>query len=57
MAGNSGYDDDGNYHSHDPNWNRSTYECENGHTVFRQTRSSCMSCDFGGEVEMSVIEP
>ena len=56
-ATQSGYGDDGEYHSHDPNWNKSTYICENGHRVRRETQSSCPAkgCDYGGEVRMSVL--
>jgi len=59
MAGPTpGYDENGVYHSHDPNWSTSTYECENGHTVKRKTRKSCPGegCDFGGEEKLIVVE-
>jgi hypothetical protein len=58
MAGSGpGYDESGEYHNHNPNWNISTYECENGHKVRRSTRSSCPApdCDYGDEVRMEVI--
>lgn len=57
MSVQRGYDDDGNKHTHDPNWTTTTMECENGHTIERSTRRSCpvRTCDFGGESEMTVV--
>lgn len=59
MAGPTpGYDEEGEYHNHDPNWSKSTYKCENGHTVRRSTRSSCPApnCDYGGEEKLVVLD-
>lgn len=56
--GSNGYDEDGVYHNHDPNWTKSTYTCENGHRVRRSTQSACPApnCDYGGEEKLTVID-
>jgi len=38
MAVNPYYDEEGNYHSGDPNWRTTRYNCSNGHLFTRATR-------------------
>lgn len=35
------YDEEGVYHSHDPNWIRTTLQCSNGHWMERRTLTPC----------------
>lgn len=35
------YDEEGKYHSHDPNWRTASYSCSNGHSWKESTRSPC----------------
>lgn len=41
------YDEDGAFHSHDPNWGAYGYQCSNGHSLTLQELRSCPSCDYG----------
>lgn len=43
------YDEDGNYHYHDPNTTTVRYNCSNGHAWREQSKRRCPSCDYGGE--------
>lgn len=42
------YDEEGLYHSHDPNQRYCAYVCSNGHSFDVVRRASCGNCDFGG---------
>ena len=42
------YDEDGNYHNHDPNHTNYSYECSNGHEWHEKVYRSCSSCDWTG---------
>lgn len=41
MSGSSFYDENGDYHSHDPNTTETDYACSNGHQWQESTRSKC----------------
>jgi hypothetical protein len=41
------YDEDGVYHSHNPNRITTSYRCSNDHKWRVCGRTSCPSCDFG----------
>lgn len=41
------YDEDGLYHSHDPNTTTRDYSCSNGHKWREKTKHKCPSCDYG----------
>lgn len=41
------YDEDGNYHSHDPNRHETAYSCSNGHYFGESSVVKCPSCDYG----------
>lgn len=43
------YDEDGDYHSHNPNTHVNAYRCSNGHTFTTTTKPPCPneSCDYG----------
>jgi hypothetical protein len=43
------YDEEGRYHSHDPNLSTQFFECSNGHVSKVTTLKKCGSCDFGKE--------
>lgn len=45
------YDEDGNYHSHDPNKYSTSYHCSNGHRwqVSRVSLCPAVDCDYGKE--------
>lgn len=38
------YDEDGQYHQHDPNVLTSGYKCSNGHVFTRKSHSPCPTC-------------
>ena len=38
------YDEDGNYHNHDPNHPSMGYRCSNGHTWHVTRKNSCPTC-------------
>jgi hypothetical protein len=38
------YDEDGNYHAHDPNETKSLYRCSRGHQFTKVTTPPCPSC-------------
>lgn len=38
------YDEDGNYHVHDPNTTTSGYRCSRGHQFVESTLSPCPTC-------------
>jgi len=41
------YDEEGNYHSHNPNKHNDTYYCSNGHKWVESYKSTCPNCDYG----------
>ena len=43
------YDEDGRYHSHDPNWTSSDYRCSNGHQWTERSQNGCEACGTDGE--------
>jgi NAD-dependent SIR2 family protein deacetylase len=40
-------DEDGNYHSHNPNTRSASYSCSNGHMFTISGQDKCPSCDYG----------
>ena len=38
------YDEDGEYHIHDPNHFGESYDCSEGHSFVRITRNQCPTC-------------
>lgn len=48
------YDEDGNYHSHDPNRTSSSGQCSNGHRLHIRSGARCPSCEYGSKVEITV---
>ena len=47
MSYNPFYDEDGNFHSHDPNTHTARYLCSNGHQYVDKEIRGCPSCDYG----------
>jgi hypothetical protein len=49
-GGGPHYDEEGEYHSHDPNTVTSSYSCTNGHRWSTKGKSTCPAkgCDYGG---------
>lgn len=45
------YDEDGNYHSHDPNKLTKDYSCSNGHKWFETFKPECPNpaCTYGSD--------
>lgn len=41
------YDEEGVYHSHDPNTLVTSYSCSNGHTWTDTSGMPCPGCDWG----------
>lgn len=41
------YDEDGNYHDHNPNATTTSYQCSRGHRITVTTHRRCGSCDWG----------
>lgn len=43
------YDEEGVYHSHDPNWFSTSYRCSNGHSWGDRHRNPCPTpgCEWG----------
>lgn len=41
------YDEDGQYHSHDPNTTITGYRCSEGHTWQRESLPPCPNCLYG----------
>ncbi|PWU07235.1 MAG: hypothetical protein C5B43_00645 [Verrucomicrobia bacterium] len=40
------YDEDGDYHHHDPNKHKTYYSCSNGHIFYKEYYTPCNSCNF-----------
>lgn len=43
------YDEDGKYHSHDPNHHTKDYCCSKGHMWIKSGLDRCPNCDYGKE--------
>lgn len=41
------YDEEGNYHHHDPNVSSTDYHCSNGHSWVVKSKHTCESCRRG----------
>lgn len=52
--GESFYDEEGRWHTHDPNIHTSGWYCSNGHRWVEKTRRACPipGCDVKGSVEV-----
>jgi hypothetical protein len=48
MMGRSYYDEEGEYHSHDPNWHTTSYRCSNGHAWSSKYKLGCRvaGCEY-----------
>ncbi len=44
------YDENGRYHSHDPNMTTTGYRCSNGHVFSQRAGSRCSNCDWNKPV-------
>lgn len=47
MGWSSYYDEDGQFHKHDPNTTTTGYRCSEGHTWQRESVSPCPNCLYG----------
>jgi hypothetical protein len=45
------YDEEGKYHSHDPNTSSFWYSCSNGHEWGESSYRACPSCDYATEAK------
>ena len=43
------YDEDGQYHNHDPNWRTTGFRCSEGHTWQTSSLKPCPNCLYGRE--------
>lgn len=43
------FDEDGQYHSHDPNWTTTGYRCSEGHNWQKSSQKPCLNCLYGRE--------
>lgn len=43
------WDEWGEYHNHDPNWNGTTFRCSQGHQWTERWLSPCPVCEYGRE--------
>jgi len=43
------YDEQGVYHSHDPNNVCTSYQCSNGHRFMTSGKNQCPNCSYGNE--------
>ena len=50
------YDEDGNYHHHDPNYTSRIYRCSNGHEWDDAQPNRCPSCDWTGGGSYSALQ-
>lgn len=55
MAGVSYYDEDGIWHSHDPNHHTTSYSCSNGHQWTESRIYSCHACERAEEVHNAAL--
>lgn len=49
------YDEQGQYHSHDPNNVNTSYHCSNGHRFMTSGRNTCPNCSYGNESKTLTI--
>lgn len=47
------YDEEGDYHYHDPNATTTSYYCSKGHRGTVKVAPHCGSCDYGAKPEES----
>ena len=45
------YDEEGKYHSHNPNVSTSEYSCSQGHIWIQKERSGCNACGTTGSID------
>lgn len=59
MCSHSYYDEDGNYHHHDPNICSQTGRCSNGHIVRMRYGNRCAApgCTYGNDATVTAKEP
>jgi hypothetical protein len=43
------YDEDGQYHNHNPNWHTTGFRCSEGHNWQRSSLKPCPNCLYGRE--------
>lgn len=55
MGYSSFYDEDGIYHSHDPNRITSGYLCSRGHRIVETGFRICPNCEYGGDKSVTVV--
>jgi hypothetical protein len=48
------WDEDGDYHRHDPNVSTTSYSCSNGHHFTVRTKRGCASCGQGDQKEVEI---
>ncbi len=46
------YDEDGQFHNHDPNTHSVQYACSNGHRFVDKEIRGCPSCNYGRKHEI-----
>lgn len=52
------YDEDGTFHSHDPNRHANAFSCGNGHQFTQTSYLHCPACDYGKDSEeITLREP
>jgi hypothetical protein len=47
------YDEDGQYHNHDPNWTTQGFRCSKGHNWQTSSQKPCPNCLYGREKDMT----
>ena len=50
------YDEEGQFHAHDPNGTQTSYQCSNGHKWMRWQYSRCWCGWSGGTSKIEIIE-
>lgn len=45
MADQQYFDENGDYHKHDPNVTKTGYQCSNGHKWIEERRHVCRACE------------
>ncbi len=46
MGGTTWYDEDGEYHNHNPNRSAQAFRCSKGHDWYEYSYSNCPSCSY-----------
>jgi len=49
------YDEEGKYHSHDPNTVTYDYACSKGHRFTHSYRGDCPQGDYGTETKVTIL--